>query len=674
MNTLCRDVLQGYRSENDDKALQELIDAILNYKGEVADISENDLKQANGIEVVNGEDNVPQIHDYRIKSLAFKNFRTFPERSDKPYGLLFTDTDGEPSSVFLVGKNGTGKSTVFDALEMIYAGKVRNAEERGVREKDKLNEYLTYGFREIDHIPTGNVMLGIRLNDDKILKKGWLGLEEIPALCVAALCCSDMDIEEISQLDEEVKLNVTKYQQEGENGVRPMAESAFQRYIRSQLGYQDLTILRDRIMKLVEEFAMRGLDVERRMKLAELTSADLRAVQEAFTSMIENSKQNWDQKKEETERFVAKKEIEAFKDIEILDIKVEEMLFPEVWNSLVQNISNLRQQQQTRTGDSGYIDEKETQENPQNKLGDVIDERISILHALYVRLNQACETYQEKGLSTAFVELEKDYSYLVNNKNKLPIHHRELNALQIWTRTEMGAMAKLINKLNTTMSNLFKERDEGGKKREGFPEDLNKFVERILNHYKEKDTEVFKVSSTANSFEVKVHVTDKEGNYFETVPRKYLNTFRFRLYAVLLKIALSLYYMKSNQCVAPIVIDDVFNASDFENSLSLRTFVFSIIEIYQEVIGGEVPLQLIILTHDEMIANAFSEGVKMKSPRMKQREDDKMPRQEDYCIFGRLFSYVDAEELEKEIAKDGKDDGIASLKLDFLNLYLPTKR
>ena len=77
MNTLCKEILQGYKSEIDDKALQELIDAILTYKGEVKDLSENDLKLANGTEVVKGGNDTTPIHDYRIKSLAFKNFRTF---------------------------------------------------------------------------------------------------------------------------------------------------------------------------------------------------------------------------------------------------------------------------------------------------------------------------------------------------------------------------------------------------------------------------------------------------------------------------------------------------------------------------------------------------------------------------------------------------------------------
>ena len=83
-------------------------------------------------------------------------------RHDLPYGVEFTNTSGEPCSLFLVGKNGTGKSTIFDALEWIYAGKVSNAEDRGVKNQEKLYEYLTYGFNLVPGISPEKV-ISVRL-------------------------------------------------------------------------------------------------------------------------------------------------------------------------------------------------------------------------------------------------------------------------------------------------------------------------------------------------------------------------------------------------------------------------------------------------------------------------------------------------------------------------------
>lgn len=664
MNTLCRKILQSYKNEDADEALKNLIDSILHYKGAIGNLNEEDFKQSR-LDEAEADAPITESLDYRIMSVEFQNFRTFPGKEGLPYGVYFSRKE-EPCSVFLVGKNGTGKSTIFDALELIYAGKVRNAEERGIKELSNLQKYLTYGFGTIDNITTEESKLKIKLKDERILKDDWIGLGSMPALCVPALCCSDMDIEEISKLDDVAKAyNLPQLPEEG--AINTISESDFQRYIRGQLGYQDLTLLRDVLMKIVRDAAQRISDASKRLRLAELTSADVKAVQRAFIKMTECSKPKWKNWYEEVELFSKKEHITSIADTDSTEqqLVVDKTLFPDQWKELLSNVQNLRQQRQPKAEGGAYMQMEGELDQPkiQKNLHNVIRELTLKMTAMYKLIKSAWDTYQEhhqeNGLFIAMESLSKDYNELVDNVSKLPIHAEELLNLMINDRRDVRAMAQLINKLNTTMANLFRGQDTGGTNSEGYLDDLNKFVERILNNYQDK-SEIFRVTSTSNSFEVMVHVTDENGNYFESNPRRYLNTFRYRLYAVLLKIALSLYYMKSNHCVAPIIIDDVFNASDFENSASLSTFVYHIIDIYQDVIGGDIPLQLIILTHDEMIVNAFSEGVKLKSRKMKEREECGMPRQEDYCLIGRLFPYTDAERLNNKVENNS----------EFMNLYL----
>ena len=664
MNTLCRRILQSYKNEDADGALKNLIDSILHYNGGIENLNEEDLKQPL-LDDAEAEAPITETLDYRIMSVEFQNFRTFPGKEGVPYGVCFSRKE-EPCSVFLVGKNGTGKSTIFDALELIYSGKVRNAEDRGIKELSNLQKYLTYGFGTIDNITTEESKLKIKLKDERILKDDWIGLGSVPALCVPALCCSEMDIEEISKLDDVAKAyNLPQLLEEGT--INTISESDLQRYIRGQLGYQDLTSLRDVLMRIVKDAAQRISDANKRQRLAELTSADVKVVQKAFTKMTECSKPEWKNWYEEVEQYSEKEHITSIADADRPEqqLDVDKTIFPDQWKELLSNVQNLRQQRHPETEVGAYMQMEGESDKPemQENLHNVIRELTLKMTAMYKLIKSAWDTYQEhhqeNGLFIAMESLSKDYNELVDNVSKLPIHAEELRNLMINDRREVRAMAQLINKLNTTMANLFKGQDTSGTNSEGYIDDLNKFVERILNNYQDK-SEIFHVTSTSNSFEVMVHVTDENGDYFESNPRRYLNTFRYRLYAVLLKIALSLYYMKSNHCVAPIIIDDVFNASDFENSASLSTFVHHIIEIYQDVIGGDIPLQLIILTHDEMIVNAFSEGVKLKSRKMKEREDGGMPHQEDYCLIGRLFPYTDAERLNKEVGSNS----------EFMNLYL----
>lgn len=677
MNILCRNILQGFKNDDADESLLKLIDAILAFDGPIEAFDEESLNKAESQLPANGEqkEDATRREDYRIESIAFSNFRTFPETNDKPYGLSFAKEDGSPCSLFLVGKNGTGKSTIFDALELLYSGKVKNAENRGIKERDSVKEYLTYGFGKINDIPTSKSKIKIRLKDMTGLDEDWITLDKIPTLCVPALCCSDMDIEEISKLDDDAKPIAPAPLIEN-FVVNPTSESEFQRYIRGQLGYSELTLLRNRLIAIMWSIGQHYLAVKARMPMAGLTSADLKEVQESFTKMVESGFPQILSWEEEVDKFIELNEIKKIKDVADLKTFIEpkNTLFPDKWDELIKNIDTLRSLEKPVQNIGGYLQDDNSNgiQNQKENLNDVILEIMDKLHVMYLRIKKACDTYREdkdkKGLMLSFENLSNDYNEFLNNKNKLPIKSRELISQMIKDRDHLGAIVKLINEINKILPVLFDKRKNGEQNADEDFKKVNKFIEHILNHYKDH-TEKFKVDSTPNSFEVKIEVNDNNGHTFETSPRKYLNTFRYRLYAVLLKIALSLYYMKSTQCVAPIIIDDVFNASDFENSISLSAFVYHIIEIYREVIGGQKPLQLIILSHDEMIASSFRQGMMMKSDiRLKEENaDHQLPKQEDYCLYGRLFPYGEAGNVEKA---ERKAQGDVYKERSFQNLYL----
>ena len=68
--------------------------------------------------------------DYRIKSVEFKNFRGYPSRHDGiPYGISFCENKNPLSSI-IVGSNGVGKSSLYQALEYMYCRRIGEAELR----------------------------------------------------------------------------------------------------------------------------------------------------------------------------------------------------------------------------------------------------------------------------------------------------------------------------------------------------------------------------------------------------------------------------------------------------------------------------------------------------------------------------------------------------------------
>ena len=183
----------------------------------------------------------PQRQDLRIRMMSLQNFRTFPSHDQIPFGITFTKSGcTEPCSLFLVGKNGTGKSTIFDALEWIYTGQVRNAESRGIYSHEALKTYLTYGFGDLENVTVDSAKIGTKMMG--LGNKDW-NLNANNPLCVPAICCSDMDIEEISKFGENPIVG---------SGYDTLVDRAseFQKFIRRQLGYEDCTILLEKLKEI----------------------------------------------------------------------------------------------------------------------------------------------------------------------------------------------------------------------------------------------------------------------------------------------------------------------------------------------------------------------------------------------------------------------------------------
>lgn len=659
MNKLSKSFLQQLKSNATDKELDVLIDKICAFDETIDKLSIEYLKSAVNIQNIQGIEQRginpgDNKQDYRVKSLSFCNFRTYPQH-DPLYGVRFTNDSGEPCSLFLVGRNGTGKSTIFDALEWTYAGKANNADERGVNKLDEIIKFLTYGFGEVENVTADQVELKTELQDVDLLPSGLMRVSSMKPLCVPAICCSDRDIERIAQLDDKASGG---------------SETNFQVFVREQLGFEEMNLLRGKLLAFEKEIKERTEKLDCRKRLAGLTSTDIKRVITLLTWFLTNSSEP--SKKIVIDKIFDYDNIEYVKKVLESDDREKELNgFPEefknLWKELESNVALKKQFAEKEAGAGFKI------ENPEENLHD-IDEKINAqctrIVAIINRLKTAWDTYMSdidgEGLANAMKSLNDDYAFLVDENSILPNSDKELSEISNSLEQLGKSLTQLKARLDKAFAHIFEteEQQEGGetKFQNVYPDQLNKFVETVLNHYKEPN-ETFVVKSTSNSFMVTISVDTKDGKKFETTPKRYFNTFRFRLYAVLLKISLSLYFMRNNNCIAPIVIDDVFNASDFENSINLNAFVCNIFEIYHEVVGYTYPLQLIMLTHDEMVTSAFMAGARMRTPKMQEHiNNGTFMGNEAHCITGRLFHYSEAESIRREVGDTG----------EYLNLYLTT--
>lgn len=136
-------------------------------------------------------------------------------------------------------------------------------------------------------------------------------------------------------------------------------------------------------------------------------------------------------------------------------------------------------------------------------------------------------------------------------------------------------------------------------------------------------------------------------------PSKYFNTFRFRLFCTMVSISVVIAARKNSGVNLPLVLDDVFYASDYNSKTTFKQFILTIISIFRKF-NSEMPLQFILFTHDELVfdsaldAIAEFETIKTELPTAQSVDAQWSNPIEHRTVFARLFSSKDVEDAPTE--------------------------
>lgn len=194
-----------------------------------------------------------------------------------------------------------------------------------------------------------------------------------------------------------------------------------------------------------------------------------------------------------------------------------------------------------------------------------------------------------------------------------------------------------IERIITSLKDVFNQRIS-----EWIENILNPIVSGLLSRYLDENEKfILGYEATTRSIYVKLKLTPiggnrNNGNNPESQPRIYFNTFRFKMFVVSLKIALACCAKAIYKKNWPIVIDDVFSSSDFNNRTQMREFIDNVCEIYytlRQVEGME--FQLIFFTQDDVIGDAVYQGLKDR------KKDVRLMRLYDYRCFDKSEPYED---------------------------------
>jgi hypothetical protein len=521
--------------------------------------------------------------------LEFSYFRSFPAdaQTGTNFGLQF-QKDGIPCSTFLGGRNSTGKSTIFDAIEYYYAHKLSNAELKSIEEK-YYHEYLTYGFGQINEskkITPSDVLLIVKTQTSgrKVYHLG-----ELSRICAPAMFCSDNDIIEIGHKEKELKYFFFK-----------------------QLDYTVLESILLSLDKIITKLTKQSSEQEQEQVFLE--PQEVEEVIQVFMDSYYHGRNRALSRCENKDVDGISEEIKGKAFLQ-KSIRMSDKLFTEDWEELQKNIAYY---------DFPFIDAD-------------IQDKVEKLSLKYKLLRAALLCKDPTSAFALFNDWQKKAEERLRafGLPKLPME--ESKGTDIEKGDLLDALRTIRHNLGNAIRDIMKD----------FQEQYAGFIEDCLAYFSEEN-ETFELT---DDLRMVIRVRKDEVT-FETTPTRYLNSFRFKLYSISLKLAIAFWYMKKNKSILPIAIDDVFNANDFDNSLHLQYFVHTIYKTYYEKVCKDIPLQLIMLTHDEIILNAFRKGFSINEisrwGESKEAEEENRKRYRlyrDNCIVARIYRPEEAKRI-----------------------------
>lgn len=611
------DALQDW-ADNEKMAIANLF----NYSGSLEDIKISDIFQTPQEQktdfAAHFSSPIPtsKYVDKRIRAIKFYNFRLFPSPviGEKPYGVDFTK-NGKPCSLFLVGGNGTGKSSVYSALELHYTGFCSHAEEM----RCSTTKYLTYGLSSLEGLTEENVSLGLfrqdNTNGNGEYEEFRQKLGEHQRLCPSSSFCSDYDTEQIKQNGKILYL-----------------------YILRQLGYERF----EQALNSISKMSKNLLEMQKSILQdpEQLSSADFNVVILNFLRSIGNG----DEIVAECKQYLDPKEIK----IKIRDRSTnghKPILFQEQWE-----IAEKSRNASLVVSNTGLIVQTPSIVNAE------YESQVSLLASLYYELQKLLEQKKEMRDGGRYPDETTLLLSLVENMMKRKRDLENIEYRQIIDSNTLEDIHEKINILEKIKTLVISVQNKIVFQ---FQQTFQNEISEVLESFSEYG-ETYNVIVSSNSFKIEIHVPTENGSFI-TNPFEYFNSFRFKLFCITLKICLSLYWMQRNKTIVPFVIDDVFNANDFNNGLKLQHFVYNIYKWYDQKVmradGCDIPLQLIMLTHDDLMLSAFKKGF------MYMSETDLIDHH--YCKksldnlrCGRIFPY---KAIGQETAKKN---------IDFINLYI----
>lgn len=564
-------------------------------------------------QIPNGEE------DIYLKKIEINNFRKFQDDFVFEVNLDSENDIGVPKSLFLIGENGVGKSSIYSAMEYVLQNRISEGD---MRKRD---------FKQTQ----GNI--AITLSDDTVIHSYEEFVEKYNTYELGAIFCSEYDIFTV-----------------GQERINNDWVSFFGR----SMGYGDLLDLRAFLGAYkndLESYVNFNInDLENLKKDCRETKARLESLEESFKlNLFGRTRQNISNTLSAIATSVKK-----------VNTEVEKLLMSEQTstNKLERNLKSLGK---------ALADFPLT--NRHTEIRGLKDQIVNFSNHLI----------RNKNLNnTSTLTTPSAINFIKNIATGNSEHQTELQKDLLRTiKTFLELFSKefseiLLKELETEYSRLreLELRMEPALKKDGvrntkliLKEQLDQYCkkleealcEEIMSELNElipvitKIMEKFKLG--IEKHELNISFDDKKClNIYVVRPDKdqriepavFYNNFRYKLFCLLLKLVTGIGYMKKQKVMRPIIMDDVFYASDFYSKSKVKFFFETLLEAIDKLLPGK-KLQIICFTHDEIVLNAIHES--MNKEAISKALNNKKPD----TIFGRI---IEAKKVIENASRNKKEE------------------
>lgn len=567
-------------------------------------IEENNKAEKSGI---------VHFSDLRFLGVSLAGIKKYPVRSDSlKYGLSFS-RDGVPVHNIFVGANGVGKTSIYSALEYAGMGKINSALARGYA--IKIGDAAKYKNLEEDQsaflIHSGterkDVSLSLFTTDKDIILEGEdLFNHSEKQEITEAFYCSDYDVREL-----ETSKDYTRFmlKQIGLDHFYYALQLLYYLgvYVKSEQKKSEDSIWHERknwpIWRLMLKIAL-GYSKKS-------ISFDMKNDSLLFLKNVIDKNQDFNLIKNSTEQFIKsiKDEMGMYRENDWFSTGVYEQ-----YNNLLKLLVDFQ--------NKGYSFEDSKKNDLlqgidkfanfrklliarinqlKNSLNDNPEERLSLIKRFAQNsLIENEEDEKPKGLfesETATEQFEKEYYALITYFEE----YLETTLLE-WTK-------KIDSSMDTLLSDYFSIDNDKLAVRlkiESFKGAID-VIDGITKEMEHEDIHPF-VRFDVDIMTARGDLTSDQRPPIK--PRQYLNTFRFKLLCVAIKIVLVCFVKETYAINYPFIIDDVFDSSDFGNRLQLKQFVENIVKCHDGLLSeNKYTLQILFFTQDDLIAHQINKGL-----------------------------------------------------------------